>query len=189
MMKKIAASMLVVGLANSFAFGGTIGFDPSASSVERGDTIVLTLSVADSGALAGFDSMDVIVGSDTLTMTGFAWDPSPGFVRFFGDIDDSGSGVYSSDIKFGYFGTGQSTGLIIGTLTVDIPMDAPFGDNFIEVDNSRENPAISQLTNAGVGDTLFGSTTINVVPEPATLALLGIGGLATALRRRRRSNA
>jgi len=59
---------------------------------------------------------------------------------------------------------------------IDLSTDTSRFDVYIDRDSSTSESRMSGLTE--------GSGTITVVPAPASLALLGLGGLAAARRRR-----
>ena len=78
-------------------------------------------------------------------------------------------------------GTGNPANIVAGTWYYNSPIIAT-------VDNITANPTVFNIQgnnpsviNSGFGDTVF----LQVVPEPSTLAFLGIGGLVLAIRRRK----
>ena len=76
--------------------------------------------------------------------------------------------------------------MMVGTLTIDVPLGTIPGIYNIVVDNAAEANKVSKIkvSTTQVIDPLSGVGPVSVIPEPATLALLGLGGLV-ALRRRR----
>jgi PEP-CTERM motif len=184
-MKNVAVIALLIGFVGSSAMGGTIDFGGDVT-IDRGvdsPMVDFDLMITDFGAAAGYNAVDVIVGSDDGLAVSFAMN-TPGVTQFFGG-SAADTSVYASGWKFGYFGTTSPTptAQLLGTLTVDTTGLAE-GQYTVQI-NGDTDGGKSVLTAGVTTEPLIGSATITVVPEPATLALLGIGGLVTAMRRRR----
>ena len=202
-MRKFAVVLLVVGFTHVSAFGGVISFSPSPVDVNvpGGDSPLVTLDVflGELGSIGNaFGAFDVVFGSGLISagevagleLVSFVWD-APLFALapvFFPPsiAHDQHVGIYLDDIQIGMFiGVDQSTlagPVRLGSLTVDTTGLA-FGPYQVIVDFGIDNTSLG----AGTGGDSFLSGTgfVNVIPEPATITLLGLASLALVRRRRK----
>ena len=207
-MRRFALLLLAVGVAQASAFGGVISFDPNPVSVNvlAGDSPVVKFDVfiEQLGDVSNqFGSFDIVFGAgviadgDTsgLTMVGWEWDTDL-FQRQAqppGINPDAASSIYLDDIKIGFSvlqnswpgGPIDTTNPVrIGSLTVDVTGLAE-GKYEVLVDFARDNTSLAVGGNSDPGRSyLFGAGSVNVVPEPATISLLGLASLALIRRRR-----
>ncbi len=185
-MKKLAAVLLVV-FATSNVLAGTVTFTPlTSTSVLEGETIRFEIGVEPTG-FDSFNLVGITTGSDDglqIMSLDFSqeWADAQAFPP---PIPAEPAGSYASDLFFGGFLSTPAPSFTIGTLTVGTTGLAT-GDYQILVDGDAD-VGLSFIALDAAEELLFGSAGVTVlVPEPATLALLGLGGIAV-LRRRRRS--
>ena len=181
-MKKVAALVLVLGFASS-AFAGTVTFDALGStSVIAGETVQFDLTINRDGN-AMFNLANIVAGSNDLGIVSFDYAQSWLDAASFPPSAPVSTGfAWPSDLFFGGFLAAGTPGALVGTLTVDTTGLA-LGEYTVAVDSNTDFLSNIGLDNDTEG--LAGSAIVTVVPEPATLILLGIGGVA-AMRRRRR---
>lgn len=195
-MRTIAVGLVVVAFANAYAWGGTVSFTPDKheiypvhlggpdSSIVNFDLAIATLDELSGGQ---FDGMDAVVGSnDGLLVTNFVFSAEASAACFsvFCGMDVPGPGKYESDIKFGFFAAAGTQSLVfpLGTITVDTS-GLGVGTYQVMIDQDFDQQSFAALGLPTEG--LFGVGTINIVPEPATMTLLGLASLALIRRRRK----
>ena len=191
-MRRLAVALLgVVAVAGTQAHAGVVTFSPDASvfSIAPGapnpvpDSLGISVKVDPN--FTEFDSGDILIGSDTLPITAFEYDPA--WASFATSVAPPtfGWGFYPYDV---YLAGSRPTLLALsevnlGVVTVDL-RGLDEGTYAIGVSSDTDG-GVTAIGRNGVPETLFGRATITIVPEPATLALLGVGALAAMWRRRR----
>lgn len=197
-MRKFAVVLLVIGFAHVSAFGGVISFDPDKATVDRSlgdpDLVKLDVFIGDLGAIGdAAGSFNFVFGSnDGLELDSFVFDQAlidltiisiPPSVQ-----DNQRSDIYLDDIQVGIFFVlgvvDTSAGPVrIGSLTVDTTglaeSETPY-QVLVDGDFDQESAASN-----GPFELLFGTASVNVIPEPATISLLGLASLALLRRRRK----
>jgi hypothetical protein len=174
MMKKLFILMLVLGMA-SFSEATTISFVDEGLTIIASGGEVVRLDVMSNLGLYGLDASATVTGGDVITgATGkwdcatYGWDPSLSF-------DPIRLGTAQAEIGLGTFGFPPS-GVVAyfdvlytgGEQIVSIAGGYFWGGS---VDWYGEPPPFSD----GV---------VTIIPEPASLALLGLGTLAILRRRK-----
>ena len=189
-MRKFAVVLLVIGFAQVSAFGGIITFDPDPITINPGDSRVVKLDVfLDQVGVSSFISFDILFGTDDvgLNISSFVFDTAFAATAVFSSITNDNFGIYPDGIKAGFFSSvpitlGVAGPTRVGSLTVDTT-GLPDGTYQIIVDANRDGPR-SFVSSGAVNDLLFGTGSI-VIPEPATISLLGLASLALVRRRRK----
>ena len=194
-MRKFAACLVVVALAGTSAFAGTVTFTPDVALpiMNPGDPLNFNVSVAvdpqQDPPWTGIESVDMILGTDDpLSMDPMHWtysgDATTAFGPFIGTPEQEDLGLYADGIKgiggFAFMGAVASP-FNLGDLAIDTSVAGTYTimvDGF-DVDDGRSNIALGAET-----DPLKGSITFTVLPEPATMLLLGLGAVGLLRRRK-----
>ncbi len=204
-MRKLAIALLVIGLARVSAFGGIITFVPDSPTVDvgAGDSPLVTFDVflGELGAIGDeFGSFEFVFGSGVISagdvvgleLVRFVYDSEIVGQSFFppSTLDNVRSDIYLDDITAGIFINHFRPGgpvltdlgpVRIGSLTVDTTGLAD-GKYQVIVDANLDQQSVA-ASRQGF-DLLFGVGSIHVVPEHATISLLGLASLALIRRRR-----
>jgi hypothetical protein len=193
-MKKGLGAVAALALATSSALAGTVSFS-GPSTITPGSMAQFQVSV-ESSSLSGFDTVNMIIGSlDGLGLS-FLLDPAFVASTTLPPAAPAEVGIYAAvvptarDIGFGgnrFASPAWAAPLLIGTLTVDTSALAPGASAFVGIDTQFETDLLgspaSLVASGASQDPLTGGVEISIVPEPATMLLLGIGGLVAARRR------
>lgn len=172
-MRPASFRLAFVPSLTAVAYAGTVSFEPQERVVDPAVSTRTTFEVVISETPLGtFESVDLILGSDDLQIT--EWEFAFFVICDFGACADP-AGVYPSDLQFGWFGPPVLPPFHLGTLTVDAS-GLGRGTYSVIVDAQRDGGRSTLALGTNI-DTLFGSATVTVIPEPATLALLAIGAV------------
>ncbi|MCP4593615.1 MAG: PEP-CTERM sorting domain-containing protein [bacterium] len=179
----IAACALLVAVP---AFGdATATFTDVQNDVVAGTDVILDLTVT-VGGLAEFDGVDCILGWHQAGDLTFDYSQTfkDNTLIQSGPTYDTLAGFYTNDAKLGgtQFGSAIGSTILVGQATFKTDGLAP-GDYLVEI-NPTEDSGYSAIGLLGNTEPLSGSGFVTVIPEPASLMLLGLGA-AVGLRRRR----
>ena len=173
-MKKLLVFMLVLSMT-SLAGATTVSLVDGGLTINATDGEVVRLLVTSDGGLYALDAIATVVGGTVSGATNlgdcatYGWDPGLSF-------EPIGIGTAVAEIGLGTFGAPPSGTVAYfdilysgDDLTVSIANGMSFG-------GSGDVDFMTPDFSAGV---------VTIVPEPATIALLGLGGLALLRRRKK----
>jgi len=174
---KIAVSVAALGAIAGLATGQTtISFDNV--EVDAANPITFTIFQDDHGPLEGF-SWDLNYQTITPSWGGelniILTHVGSGYSINFDGTDGNLGDTVASDVLFGW---GETSGFFTSAGSVAVsngPTDT-FGEWQVTI--------FEDFDDGGIDGILNGSITINKVPAPSALALLGMGGLMAGRRRR-----
>ena len=172
-MTRTIAMIAVAGIAGS-AFGQGFSLSASSNSVTPGDVVTITMNYDDAGRViaGGIWNMNADGGAATIG----AWNFAGAFVG--NGTPNGGSLENVRYLQLPTFGTPTNGDVFSYTWSA-----AAEGTYTINLEGINVTTAVSG-ENATAPTQVDGSVTIEVVPPPASAAVLGLGGLVAARRRR-----
>ncbi len=187
-MRKVAAVLSVALFANSYAFGGLVEFSKGEFDPNNPGLVMLDVTIS-SNAL--YDFADVLFGSDDVEITDLIfsaeWLAAFSFQApfAFNPLGVWSSELFSSSTNAGAVGPVLSMGqLVVDPTGLGLTKEDAGTQLLVFVDNKPVGFVLSQVGVAAATDPLFGIGIINVVPEPASIVLLGLAALALIRRRK-----
>lgn len=189
-MRTLVAVAAVLSLGSA-SFGGVqLWINTSSSSIPVGGTATISLEAgATDAGVASVGGYIVPSRNDVLANNNLWFDSAD----FQGGIPNVGSGAYlvsNGNCGVNAYQGSQTTNPFLGylpltvtVLTYTVTGVAPGSVTLTWQENSRAPGPVPTVDTQSAGLERVYSTTITVTPEPATLALLSLGGLLIARRR------
>ncbi len=183
--KKLVGMGVLCTLAATSTFGATITFAPTNASVTAGTPITTDLELFWAVPVFNSHNATILLGSNDATDLSFSIDAAwtaafttvPAVV-----VEEFGNFAQEVTIRGeGNTLPGSQTSVMVGTLTIDTTGMAN-GNYSVGVDDTVSELEI--FDEETVYDSISGAFSFTIVPEPATLSLLALGGLAASRRRR-----
>ena len=170
---KIACAVLLAGLLSvSPALGEvTVGFDQTTYYVSQGEVFDVDIVATFTDDISAW-GLDLNIDDDTIAWLDSFEVSSPPFDPVISSLD----GVPLGGILFGSVGPGTYT---LATLTFEAGMMD--GETGISLSYNDEDEGFL-MTDDGLDSVVYEGATI-IIPEPASLALLALGGIALIRRR------
>jgi hypothetical protein len=176
MMKNLLIVMLVLGLT-SLASAVTVSLVDEGTIIDVAAGTTVRLNVVADGGLIGLDAIATVVGGDVVSAApgvadapGLGWDPGFSF-------DPLDVGTAAAEIGFGTFGASPVDPSIAGWF--DIAYTG--GTQVITLTGGQRHGG---TTDSSFMPGVYSLGVVTIVPEPATIALLGLGALAFLRRRK-----
>jgi len=146
------------------ANAGVVSFDPGMHLATAGDLLEFNVYVASMACCAGFDDMEMVIGSNFLNITGFTY--SQEFEDATANFFPAPIVIYQHDVYLGGFAIDEplATPFLIGTVTVDTTGLSP-GSYLLVVDSDFDN-GTSFASLLGDSEGLFGSAEVVILGEP-----------------------
>ena len=182
--------VLVGALLATPGWGGSVVFDPPTAAVSAGTPVIVNVTaLPQTGSPYNYGSF--VFGSNDVAGFDFAYHPD--WSNAFGGSpftpeynEELGETFYAQQVRVGGYQSGLPLpypSLALGSLTIDTT-DMALGPHVVLVDFTLDGLSkFAYLGEGGSNDPVYGTFSFTIVPEPGTVALAVLGGLALLRRR------